>query len=65
MDKYLLLGQFVVATLIFLGVATICIVHICNGYISGFGYLISISFVYIAWLLMCWAWAEFIEQKNK
>lgn len=64
MDKTFSIAQLIIAAVIFLCVITGVVGHIVLGHITSiFGFIVSIVFIYLSWMLLRLSYKELCENR--
>jgi hypothetical protein len=64
MDKTFSIAQLIIAAVIFLCVITGVVGHIVLGHITSiFGFIVSIVFIYLSWVLLRLSYKELCENR--
>lgn len=64
MDKTFSIAQLIIVAVIFLCVITGVVGHIVLGYITSiFGFIVSIVFIYLSWVLLRLSYKELCENR--
>lgn len=64
MDKIFTITQLIIAAVIFLCVITGVVGHIVLGHITSiFGFIVSIVFIYLSWVLLRLSYKELCENR--
>lgn len=65
MDKFMSLTQLAMSIFMLLGTIVWGIALLIKGTIGLFGYLVVLFFAYLMYILVCEAWREYQQEKNK